>query len=314
VGPGLEIKDFDIYKEAGGFAVPVIMVCEGRAVTDGKLRIEFTKKSDSPCIDAIEVIKTGAAEPKITKVSAPPFKVRSIAPPADSKPKRILFVGNSLTIRWNLPGTVQGLVNSAPGKLRVITEASTQGGANLEWHYKSSGVLKRIKEGHYDYVVLQEYRAPSVEKMAEVVAQYDKAIRESGAKTLIYCTWVGKDQTAKDQEEMTNLQLEVARKLKVTLVPVGSAWQAVRTERPDFNLHNPDKLHPGLDGAYLTACVFYSVLTGRSPEGRPSRSRGTPSRCPAGSSWENACFRRRAARHSNRRRTLLRRLRAGKRS
>ena len=270
VGPGLELKGFDPYKEAGGFAVPVVMVFAGRAVTDGKLRIDFTPKSESACIDAIEIAKTGPAEPKITKVSSPelPLPVRKIEPPADSKPKRILFVGNSLTIRWDLPGTVQGLINSAPGKLRVVTFRSVQGGANLDWHYNHSKVLDEIKTGHYDYVVLQEYIPTSTEKMLDLVGKFDQVIRESGAKTLLYCTWVHSDKTDADQNTWNEMQMQVGRTLKDTFVPAGPAWQAVRRDRPDFVFYT-DQIHPTLGGSYLAACVFYSVLTGESPEGNP---------------------------------------------
>ena len=40
--------------------------------------------------------------------------------------------------------------------------------------------------------------------------------------------------------------------------------------RPDLELHNVhDGHHPELAGSYLSACVFYAVLTGQSPVGHP---------------------------------------------
>jgi len=50
------LTDFDVVKTAGGFAKPVIKEFEHVEVTDGKLLIEFTPKSQNPEINGIEVI------------------------------------------------------------------------------------------------------------------------------------------------------------------------------------------------------------------------------------------------------------------
>ena len=270
VGPGLALKDFDPYKETGGFAVPVIMVFSGRTVTDGKLRIGFTAKSDSTCINGIEILKSEPAKPRVTREASPalPLPVRSIEPPPGAKAGRILFIGNSLTIRWDLPNTIQGMINSGPSKLRIRTFRSVAGGRNLEWHYNLSEAVNTIRNGGYDDVVLQEYAVISTpEKMLDMVGKFDHVIRESGARTLIYCTWVASDKTLEDQDSLNRTQLDVARKLNDTFVPAGPAWLTVRRDRPDINLYNPDKGHPSLNGSYLTACVFYGVLTGQTPVG-----------------------------------------------
>jgi len=267
VGSAPALVDFDPYAEGGGFARPVVVTFSGCVVEDGKLRVEFTPKEESTCINAIEVAKSGPADPSVkkTRVVKEPFVSKASEPGPDAK--QMLFIGNSQTIRWNLPKTVEFMVNSGPAALRVQTSRIVAGGRNLEWHLAHSKPLEEIAAHRYAYVVLQEYQASSVEKMVEMVRQYDKVIRERGGRTLLYCTWVRLDQSSEDQDRMNDLQRQVAKTLNVTFVPVGVAWQTVRRERPDLNLHNADKLHPGMDGAYLTTCVFYAVLTGKSPEG-----------------------------------------------
>jgi hypothetical protein len=52
---GKEHKDFDIWKEAGGFA-KVKVVSEDVTVTNGKIEIKFTANVQNPCVDAIEII------------------------------------------------------------------------------------------------------------------------------------------------------------------------------------------------------------------------------------------------------------------
>ncbi len=271
VGPEESLKGFDPLKESGGFAKSVVMEFAGLVVTDGKLRIEFTPRVDSVAINGIEILKTGPTERKVTKLTTAPIRKpgKRVKKPDDVKAARILFVGNSYTIRWALPKTIEDMVNSGSSKLRIRAFQSVRGGSNLNWHYNRSKVIEKIKTGNYDYVVLQEYGRPSAEKMLDVASKLDKVIKDSGARTLIYCVWVRVGETPQVQEALTKVQRKVARSLNATFVPVGPAWQAVHKQRPNFNLHSPDKHHPGMHGAYLTACVFYAVLTGESPVGHP---------------------------------------------
>ncbi|MCH5374096.1 MAG: malectin, partial [Planctomycetes bacterium] len=49
-------KDFDIVKEAGGQYKAIRREYKGVEVTDGKLRITFTPKVQSPAINGIEIL------------------------------------------------------------------------------------------------------------------------------------------------------------------------------------------------------------------------------------------------------------------
>ena len=50
------LTDFDVFKEAGGFAKPVVKTFKDVAVADGNLRIEFERIKQSPEINGIEVL------------------------------------------------------------------------------------------------------------------------------------------------------------------------------------------------------------------------------------------------------------------
>ena len=64
---------------------------------------------------------------------------------------------------------------------------------------------------------------------------------------------------------------KLAKTINARIVPVGLAWQRSRELRPDLDLFDPDGSHPSTVGTYLTACVFFGVLTGQSPVGLPHR-------------------------------------------
>ncbi|MBN2271412.1 MAG: malectin [Sedimentisphaerales bacterium] len=50
------LKDFDPYKEAGGFQKPVVKTIRGVAVTNGELLIAFTANIQNPEINGIEIL------------------------------------------------------------------------------------------------------------------------------------------------------------------------------------------------------------------------------------------------------------------
>ena len=110
-------------------------------------------------------------------------------------------------------------------------------------------------------------RADSFQLFGEKL--YDLA-ESTGADVYLYMTWA-RAWNPYMQENITAGYKEFAEKTGAHIVPVGPAWQRSRELRPDLTLHDPDGSHPNSMGTYLTACVFYAVLTGKSPVGLPHR-------------------------------------------
>ena len=59
----------------------------------------------------------------------------------------------------------------------------------------------------------------------------------------------------------------IANELSIEVAPVGVAWKAALEGRPELELWGSDGIHPGVEGTYLAACVFYTVIYGKTPEG-----------------------------------------------
>src|SRR5271169_3959760 len=72
---------------------------------------------------------------------------------------RILFIGNSYTYFNNLPEIFSRLAMAGQPGLSVETTAITVGGSTLAQHRQRGAAQKAIREGHWDYVVLQEQSA-----------------------------------------------------------------------------------------------------------------------------------------------------------
>lgn len=202
-------------------------------------------------------------------------------PPGNTagSPLRVLFIGNSFTFFNDLPGMFVELAQS--GGHVVEVEMIAWGGWTCADHANSAETLDAIAQGNWDYVILQEQSQLPVlvdqrdEKMYSAIRLLDEKIRASGAAPILFMTWARKDglpeQGLSDyfmmQDEVQSGYLEIANELDAIVAPVGVAWKSVLLQEPHFSLWNADGIHPGQEGTYLTALVFYAVLFQQSPDG-----------------------------------------------
>ncbi len=250
---------FDPYVEAGGFAQPAIYEVRGVRPAEGRIRIGFVGQKQSATICGIEVFRTPEATWGLARVSRPrSYDGVPDVPdcPPDAEPTKVMFVGNSHTFFWNIPGTVRSMVHLGDPEVWIETARVVSGGKTLAWHW-NHGAREEIIASSPDVLVLQ---AADPNRAVESVGRFARLADDAGAKLLLYCTW---------SEAIIAANEQAARAHRATLVPVGHAWQLARAKHPDLRLIGPDGVHAGLHGSYLTACVFYAALTGQSPEGHP---------------------------------------------
>lgn len=193
---------------------------------------------------------------------------------------RVLFIGNSYTYYNNLPETVQNI--AASQKIKLSYKANTPGGCTLKKHFQNKKETADIKQGGWDFVILQEQSvAPA--KPTEIVAAetYTYAFKMDSlihvynpkAQVIFYMTWGHKDGSLKSvdnypiidtyngmQDRLKTSYLEMTYKNNAWCAPVGMAWQRVRSERPDYLLYSPDRRHPSPLGSYLAANVIFTTM------------------------------------------------------
>ena len=195
--------------------------------------------------------------------------------PSAGNTLKVLFVGNSFTARNDLPGLVARLAGAAGGRLehRLLSI----GGASLRTHWNKGEALREIREGKYDRVVLQEQSTLPVKnatRMHENVRLFDAAIREAGARTVLYETWARR-HAPESQQKITDAYASIGAELGADVIPAGTAWRAFLAAghaRPV--LHDRDGSHPTPAGSFLAACAAFAVLFGRTPAGLPVEIEG----------------------------------------
>lgn len=184
--------------------------------------------------------------------------------PGESRPLRILFIGNSLTYTNGLPLKVRSLAGYAGETRDVETAEATLPNVGLSAHWDGRA-LDLLRGSRWDYVVLQEaFFRPlsSPDRFRESVRLFDGEIRKAGAKTILFLHW-SRPRDPEAQAKMNDLYLQTARELDALVAPVGPAWQIALRNSPGISLYNSDGMHPTPMGTYLAGCVFYSLIFGK---------------------------------------------------
>jgi hypothetical protein len=204
----------------------------------------------------------------------------AVAQSKDSRPINILFIGNSYIYYNDLPKIIVDMAASTGDK--ITTDSSTPGGYTFKQHTTNVETTHKIKEGTWDYVVLQEQsQIPSgpikdVEKNVFPFAySLDSMVHKynSKANTIFYMTWGRKNGdlqrcqaypavcTYKGMDSLLNARYTVmAKNNHALLSPVSMVWKYLRENNPSIELYDSDGSHPSPAGSYAAACCFYAVI------------------------------------------------------
>lgn len=198
------------------------------------------------------------------------------------RPARMLWAGSSSLYYHNQPKVCAQWLSDR-GNMPAIAELVGRSGTGVHVYLRpdfkaeyglkpGQSILDKIANGDYDYLVLQipaEFiNGPEGDEHDRSLDVYCKAIRAAGGQPVFYEMGWRRDAAAEVGREKI---FRAAVRNQVTLfAPCSTAWQRVRTERPEIELHNPpDTTHPGTLGCYLNQCCFFAALTGKRPEGLP---------------------------------------------
>ncbi len=182
---------------------------------------------------------------------------------------RILFIGNSYTaINGGLDKQLEGLDPS------IETEHIAFGGYTLEKHWSDGKALQKIREGKWDYVVLQEQSQAPIfnrQNFYEFARKFDEEIRRSGARTILLMTWERPDSknAGVTTDSLAAVFKVIGKELGIKIAPAGLAFARSLLVKPELTLCSPDG-HPTVEGTYLAACILYRTIFELDPAGNPN--------------------------------------------
>jgi hypothetical protein len=182
-----------------------------------------------------------------------------------AEPRRVLFIGNSLTLANGLGAMVEALARAA-GDTPIEAHSVAIAGYSLEDHWHSGEARRILAGGRWTTVVLQQ--GPSTQPQSEVllreyVGRFDREARRSGAQTAIFMAWpprAGPGTFADSSRSYRHANDDVHG----LLLPVGDAFRVAIETDPSVRLFGPDGFHPSPLGTYLAAIVIHRALSHRS--------------------------------------------------
>ena len=204
---------------------------------------------------------------------------------AQGQTKKVLFLGNSYTNANMLPQITADVVASWEDTL--IFDYNTPGGYTLEGHSTNETSLYKIREGNWDFVVLQDQSQrpamplaqvqtnvfPYAHKLDSVIGIYSPC-----GETMFYMTWGRKNGDATycptwppvctymGMDSLLRLRyMMMADSNKAVASPVGAVWRYVRQHFPDIELYMSDESHPSEAGSYAAACCFATAMFRKNP-------------------------------------------------
>ena len=182
-------------------------------------------------------------------------------------PRRVLFIGNSLTYANSMPAMVEGIARSRGEAIHCETVAFSD--YSLEDHWKQGDAVRAIAHGGWSIVVLQQGPSALPESRAllrEYVRRFDGEVRRVGARTALYMVWPSADRGG-DFDGVHQSYAAAAADVGGLLLPAGDAWRAAWRRDPKLMFYGSDGFHPAPLGSYLAALVIYQRLSGQSPVG-----------------------------------------------
>jgi hypothetical protein len=190
---------------------------------------------------------------------------------------RVLFLGNSLTeYNGGLALTMEQLAVSAGKKPVPVFDELTKFGATWAQLWDVTHALDEIRQGGWDYIVLQDYSTAAMTYRSEMDVygrRFSQEAKAVGARPVFFMTWPHANALDTAQK-IAGAYIAVANQNHGIVAPVANAWMKVLREHPYLPLFDPrdnPKKHPTPAGTYLTACVFYSIFFHESPHGLTGR-------------------------------------------
>lgn len=193
---------------------------------------------------------------------------------------RVLILGNSFTYFYGSPFMLKEIAWHEG--LFLDIRANLKGGQTLGDHLSLSLSESAIKEGGYDYAIIQDQSQNAAryskdpEKYQDVSDNFNEMVSEimeysPGCRIILDRTWAYEGVNYGGFGDLVTFDMmlaegsyRLAEEKQGTLVaPVGEAFAECRNTYPDIELYFEDRKHPSAEGAYLKACVEYLVLSGK---------------------------------------------------
>lgn len=174
---------------------------------------------------------------------------------------KILFYGNSHVI--GIPQRLQVIINSALPDKTVITEVAP-GSMYLDEHLNNPSSLALLGANNWNHVIFQAQKysqSGTVEYPIDAAQTWVKRAKEHGAMAILYPEHPQAGNYLEGRR-VHAIHQRIANNESACVAPIGLTWDRVIVLKPEIVLHRSDGNHASEIGMFLSALVFYQVITG----------------------------------------------------
>lgn len=174
----------------------------------------------------------------------------------------LLFIGNSHSRVNGLPELVATLIRTGlPGKSATVAVAP--GLRFLSDRLGDDITEQMLNSRAWTHVILQgqKYSSSGLYNYPTDAAEvWIRLVKERNARPVLFPEWSREGYTG-EGVFIHNLHLGISSRESACVAPVGLAWEESKARYPTLDLYADDGNHSNLNGALLTAFVFYELLT-----------------------------------------------------
>jgi len=209
-------------------------------------------------------------------------------------PKKVLFIGNSITSFNDMPWIFEQLTQDQGDS--VIVKTLTVDGVRLKDYlgllqvdqYSYISAVDTIANGNYDFVIVQDALTTAITPIDRIelffysVEKFDSICQVYNCKLVLFkpypipifpTIYCGKCRITSEinctDEFLDSFQLldsittmfeQLSEKFIMKVAPIGDAFVSCSKKRPELNLYaDNEDFHPSFFGSYLMACIYYRI-------------------------------------------------------
>lgn len=174
----------------------------------------------------------------------------------------LLFIGNSHSSANGLPNIVARLIESAE-PTKTVNAGLAPGNRFLDERIGDGVTLEALKARQWTHVFLQAQKYSTTGRyFYPIVAaqEWVKSVKSLDARPVMFPEWPRYRNTEEGQR-IYELHLLISANEATCVAPVGLVWDASLAMHRDIRLHASDGNHSNINGALLTAYVFFQIIT-----------------------------------------------------
>ncbi len=178
---------------------------------------------------------------------------------------QLLFVGNSHSSANGLPDLVTAMIEAGSPGSSAHSELAP-GSGFLSDRLETVETQQSLESRAWTHVILQAQKYSSSGLYfypTDAAEEWIRRVKARNAHPILFPEWPRKGNT-EEGPRIHDLHLGIASREPACVAPVGLAWEESIRSYPALDLHFADGNHSNINGATLTAFVFYQLITGQS--------------------------------------------------